>query len=424
MALVKCPNHGMRPPAFEHCSTCPPSRFGLIRNRILDRARVQYQTRQDYQVPGPESTPPPSISKRRTIILAVDDSVDSEFAFDWAMQQMHRAGDVLQLVHCLPRLQPGRLVAVQGTGLLRVPHIDPALIAEKSLADASSNLSRKFEGRLDESGVKACIGAQLCGIAEESQAAAVVVASSSRGGLREALLGSVASYLTHHCVMPVVVLHRPKESSSTTEPQQASAATEESQVTWLLSATSGAPQRPKLMGKGAARHLVVAVDDSEEGEAAVAWVIMNLWRKGDLLHVLHVVPALPPYVGASLAPDGMIYSNLPLLQMQEAQVEEDFWRDLLLKRLEPLFATNNIDYQLDVITDYGSDPLQGVAAAVVATAEQLKAAALVVCGHSKGTLAEWLLGSVSDYAAHHATVPVVVLHGSGFMMSPQRADGC
>jgi hypothetical protein len=58
--------------------------------------------------------------------------------------------------------------------------------------------------------------------------------------------------------------------------------------------------------------------------------------------------------------------------------------------------------------------LQGVAAAVVSTAERLNAAALVLCGHSKGTMAEWLLGSVSDFAAHHAAVPVVVLHGSQF----------
>jgi len=30
------------------------------------------------------------------------------------------------------------------------------------------------------------------------------------------------------------------------------------------------------------RHLVVAVDDSEEGEAAVAWVIGNLWKPGEV----------------------------------------------------------------------------------------------------------------------------------------------
>jgi hypothetical protein len=45
-----------------------------------------------------------------------------------------------------------------------------------------------------------------------------------------------------------------------------------------------------------------------------------VWPTDDLLHVLHVVPALPPYVGASLGLDGMIYSNLPLIQLQEAQV--------------------------------------------------------------------------------------------------------
>lgn len=56
-------------------------------------------------------------------------------------------------------------------------------------------------------------------------------------------------------------------------------------------------------------------------------------------------------------------------------------------------------------------------------AEKLDAAALVVCGHSKGTVAEWLLGSVSDFAAHHAAVPVVVLHGSQFAAQP-KLDIC
>lgn len=41
---------------------------------------------------------------------------------------------------------------------------------------------------------------------------------------------------------------------------------------------------------------------------------------GDLLHVLHVVPALPAHMSYSLAPDGMMYS-LPLPQLEEAQVK-------------------------------------------------------------------------------------------------------
>lgn len=53
---------------------------------------------------------------------------------------------------------------------------------------------------------------------------------------------------------------------------------------------------------------------------------------------------------------------------------------------------------------------------LVSTADQLDAAALVlvVCGHRKGAFAEWLLGSVGDFAVHHSAVPVVVLHGSEF----------
>lgn len=31
------------------------------------------------------------------------------------------------------------------------------------------------------------------------------------------------------------------------------------------------------------------------------------------------------------------------------------------------------------------------------------------------TVAYWLLDNVSDFAAHHAGVPVVVLHGPGFV---------
>ncbi|WIA16917.1 hypothetical protein OEZ85_013843 [Tetradesmus obliquus] len=371
-------------------------------------------------------------SNSRTILLAVDESPDSDFAFDWAMEQLQRPGDNFKLVHCIPALQPGRLVAVQGAGLLRVPHVDPSLVAEKAFVEADSKLSRKFMAKMEQAGAKgsfqvlhgtataatptvdakAGISATVCNTAKAERAAAVVVASSSRGGIREALLGSVAANLVHHCDVPVVVLHKPKAAQ-----QQQQRGQED--VAWLLSATaedlagSAGAAAGQQAGQQAARHIVVAVDDSDEGSWSVGWVVQHLWRQGDLLHVLHVVPALPAHMSYSLAPDGMMYS-LPLPQLEEAQVEESHWRQLLLERLGPMLSSQGVNFQLDVITDYGSDPLQGVAAAVVATAERLNAAALVLCGHSKGTMAEWLLGSVSDFAAHHAAVPVVVLHGSQF----------
>lgn len=41
----------------------------------------------------------------------------------------------------------------------------------------------------------------------------LVIASQAKSGLSEFFLGSVASYCTHHCDSPVLVLHRPKAAA-------------------------------------------------------------------------------------------------------------------------------------------------------------------------------------------------------------------
>jgi hypothetical protein len=63
------------------------------------------------------------------------------------------AGDNFKLMHCVPSLPPGRLVAVPGAGLLRVPHVDPALMAEKAAAEADSSLAKKGLAHIQKAGV-------------------------------------------------------------------------------------------------------------------------------------------------------------------------------------------------------------------------------------------------------------------------------
>jgi hypothetical protein len=57
---------------------------------------------------------------------------------------------------------------------------------------------------------KASISAALCRQTKADGAAAIVIGSASRGGLKEALLGSIAANLAHNCDVPVVVLHKPR----------------------------------------------------------------------------------------------------------------------------------------------------------------------------------------------------------------------
>ena len=50
-----------------------------------------------------------------------------------------------------------------------------------------------------EASTKGGIGSLVSASASKLEVAAVVVASHSRGGLEEALLGSVANWLSHNC---------------------------------------------------------------------------------------------------------------------------------------------------------------------------------------------------------------------------------
>ena len=40
------------------------------------------------------------------------------------------------------------------------------------------------------------------------------------------------------------------------------------------------------------RRLLVSVDNSDVCEEAVKWVMANLWKEADEVHLLHVVPRL------------------------------------------------------------------------------------------------------------------------------------
>lgn len=287
---------------------------------------------------------------------------------------------------------------------------------------------------------KASISAALCARTKADGAAAIVIGSASRGGLKEALLGSIAANLAHNCEVPVVVLHRPQSvaagagaddraigspddasdtghsSSGKARKQQQQGSGAGGDVTWLLRATTqellgeaaseqlersaaatteaqqvrcimqaycafwgclvsavveqqGAhrmwcdsnpaarelpqsikvkavksrlsrnhvanqlfcfvcvfcpinPTHPQTGGArpqtAQQRNLVVAIDDSEEGYGAVGWVLQHLWRPGDILHLLHVVPALPAHMSYSLAP-GVYCRLMPMNQKQRAR---------------------------------------------------------------------------------------------------------
>lgn len=223
------------------------------------------------------------------------------------------------------------------------------------------------------------IGGTICSHAQELGAVAVVMVSHGRRRLTEMLMGSVSNYVAHKCSQPVLLLHQ--------GPQE------------------GAALSPGGNAGSSGCQYLVAVDSSAESLRACRWVAEELYRPGDLLHLLHVTPCRPPRTVYGVG--GVAAHYVPAAEQPTAGSDADPGIDA---QLVADLGAAGIGYQLHVVRS----PIEGTAdeigAVVCQAAEDVGAAAVVVGSHTRGGVAEYLLGSVAMYVTHNCPRPVAVLH--------------
>ncbi|KAI9137453.1 hypothetical protein BKA69DRAFT_1097910 [Paraphysoderma sedebokerense] len=152
----------------------------------------------------------PQSSHPRTILISVDSSAHSKYAFEWAKEHLLTREDLVVLVNVRPVVAPvggwyedvglvikeveeetrnasHRLLQYYGTDL-KSHHYNVRAISIRG--DARSDIVRK---------------------ASELNADLVVLGSRGLGLLQRTLLGSVSSHLAHHCECPVLIVRPPKD---------------------------------------------------------------------------------------------------------------------------------------------------------------------------------------------------------------------
>ena len=139
----------------------------------------------------------------------------------------------------------------------------------------------------------------------------------------------------------------------------------------------------------ATRPVVVGVDGSEESLLAVEWAALEAKRHGAPLRIVSV-PAMPPRMRAYDTPPQTVASALRGVSFHAVG--------------EALTRSREVASGLEV----DADLLAGPPAFAVA-ASGAGALMLVVGARGAGGFAAMLLGSVSRYAAFHASCPVVVV---------------
>ncbi|GMH39939.1 hypothetical protein BSKO_07843 [Bryopsis sp. KO-2023] len=150
------------------------------------------------------------------------------------------------------------------------------------------------------------------------------------------------------------------------------------------------------------RSLVVAVDDTDDSVRALEWTVNNVYRGGDSLHLLHVVP----FIHRRTVPSAVYYTPPvdPGLQEQLTETAEV----VINERFTPVLTDLGVGCKVDIISE-GSN--ETIAEAVCDGAVGLGASMVVVAAHKRHWLASWLAGSKSTEVAKKAPIPVIVFHG-------------
>nr|XP_022296195.1 uncharacterized protein LOC111105974 [Crassostrea virginica]XP_022300119.1 uncharacterized protein LOC111108486 [Crassostrea virginica] len=151
--------------------------------------------------------------QKRIVVVAMDGSYHSGFAFQWYLDNIRKPNDVVYIVHCLERLRNEPFHTAMGTADVQAvcDVLKREEEEEKILIDKLKELlvENKLVGE-----VKAATGGKpgelVIKVANEVGADTIVCGSRGHGKLRRTVIGVVSDYILHHSEVPVTICrHKP-----------------------------------------------------------------------------------------------------------------------------------------------------------------------------------------------------------------------
>ncbi|XP_045172643.2 universal stress protein in QAH/OAS sulfhydrylase 3'region-like [Mercenaria mercenaria] len=159
------------------------------------------------------------MSRHRTVVIAIDDSFHSEFAFDFYVDNVHRQGDRIVLVHV-----PEYSNVLSTSSLLTDPNIVSDLLKDNE--EKVRDLVEKYSMKMKECHLSGHVK-QQCGkpgeaiieAAKEEGASMLILGTRGMGLIRRTFTGSVSDYCLHHSDIPVLVCRHKSHIKHTCEHQ-------------------------------------------------------------------------------------------------------------------------------------------------------------------------------------------------------------
>lgn len=152
------------------------------------------------------------------------------------------------------------------------------------------------------------------------------------------------------------------------------------------------------------RELVIPVDDTEESLGACKWMLENLYRPGDMVNIIHIVPRVQANAGD--VPMWYGVYELPL-EMPAPEDVVDKGLAMVHERVLPLLSPHNVPHKVHILEKHTDT--ETIAKAIAAKAEELRAHSITLAHHKKGTLTQWFLGSVCSELIKMKSGPALVI---------------
>ncbi|KAL0036884.1 hypothetical protein WJX77_003501 [Trebouxia sp. C0004] len=147
------------------------------------------------------------------------------------------------------------------------------------------------------------------------------------------------------------------------------------------------------------RALLLPVDDTDESQHACSWAASNICRKGDVIHLLHVVPEpsmIHVWPGMYVPPDD-----------NAEQEEVDDAVGMIRRRFTSHLKESKISCQVHVAV--AGTETDHLAKLINEKAEELDAACVIMASHGKTSFQEFWAGSTSTNTTHTSSRPICII---------------
>lgn len=322
------------------------------------------------------------MADNRKLLVAVDDSETSAYAFTWTLYNLIKQDDHLVVLHVAqgPPLLPNPDLV----GDYVVPPLEPsgidleATVTQESTALVNKYLQQCAQNNISCEGkvVKGDPGSWIVEEADKISADMVVVGSHAYGLLKRALFGSSSDYVLHNTICPVAIIRQPELPR----------------------------MHDPLTSAGVSRKIVIAIDRSAQAFHAFKWALHNFCRESDKVIVYHVHhPTTLPVTAVGTGEFGMeeVYVPADLTEKDDVQALNDS-EHLVEKYMQ--YATKETKIPCEGMVVTGPTEQR-----VCEGLQALQADAVVIGSYGRGMLARTFLGSVSDFLSHHSPCPVIVV---------------